>query len=638
MELLKNINGPADLKKLNMNNLKELASEIRTLIIETVSRTGGHLAPSLGVVELTMALHYVFDSGKDRIIWDVGHQSYVHKILTGRKDQFNTLRQYGGLSGFPRREESSHDAFNTGHSSTSISAGLGYALARDRLGEKTGVVSVIGDGALTGGQAFEALNQAGHLGINMLVVLNDNEMSIAENVGALSSYLSRLRADPMYTKRKKDLEYLLRKLPAIGPSVVRVVDRVKDSFKYLLVPGMLFEELGYTYLGPIDGHNLQELINVLQKTRSIQGPVLLHVLTKKGKGYGPAAQDPATFHGVGPFNRKTGTVLKTPGPPTYTHVFSDTMVDLARRDNRVVAITAAMPEGTGLSCFSKEFPGRFYDVGIAEQNAVTMSAAMALKGLRPVVAIYSTFLQRAYDQVILDVCLQNAPITFAIDRAGLVGEDGATHQGMFDLSYLRHIPNMAVMAPKDEEELRHMLYTAIQYPGPVAVRYPRGRGIGVMRGNGYQALPWGKGEVLTVGDDILLLAVGSMVYPALAVRNILESSGYSCTVINSRFIKPLDEELILDAISKHKYVATLEENVIAGGFGSGVLELLARERQGNVKILNIGLPDEYITHGKTDIIMEVLGLTPEKMAETICSHFSLKTAKASRVTLSFAKK
>lgn len=638
MELLKNINGPADLKKLNMNNLKELASEIRTLIIETVSRTGGHLAPSLGVVELTMALHYVFDSGKDRIIWDVGHQSYVHKILTGRKDQFNTLRQYGGLSGFPRREESSHDAFNTGHSSTSISAGLGYALARDRLGEKIGVVSVIGDGALTGGQAFEALNQAGHLGINMLVVLNDNEMSIAENVGALSSYLSRLRADPMYTKRKKDLEYLLRKLPAIGPSVVRVVDRVKDSFKYLLVPGMLFEELGYTYLGPIDGHNLQELINVLQKTRSIQGPVLLHVLTKKGKGYGPAAQDPATFHGVGPFNRKTGTVLKTPGPPTYTRVFSDTMVDLARRDNRVVAITAAMPEGTGLSCFSKEFPGRFYDVGIAEQNAVTMSAAMALKGLRPVVAIYSTFLQRAYDQVILDVCLQNAPITFAIDRAGLVGEDGATHQGMFDLSYLRHIPNMAVMAPKDEEELRHMLYTAIQYPGPAAVRYPRGRGIGVMRGNGYQALPWGKGEVLTVGDDILLLAVGSMVYPALAVRNILESSGYSCTVINSRFIKPLDEELILDAISKHKYVATLEENVIAGGFGSGVLELLARERQGNVKILNIGLPDEYITHGKTDIIMEVLGLTPEKMAETICSHFSLKTAKASRVTLSFAKK
>lgn len=638
MDLLRIINSPADLKKLNINHLKELAAEIRTFLIENVSKTGGHLAPSLGVVELTLALHYVLDSLNDRIIWDVGHQSYVHKILTGRRDQFHTLRQYGGLSGFPRREESSHDAFNTGHSSTSISAGLGYALARDRLGENHRVVSIIGDGALTGGQAFEALNQAGHLGINMLVILNDNEMSIAENVGAMASYLSRLRADPMYTKRKKDLEYLLKRVPAIGTSVVRVVERLKDSFKYLLVPGMLFEELGFTYLGPIDGHNIPELITVLQKTRSIQGPTLLHIITKKGKGYGPAADDPATFHGVGPFNPKTGSVIKTPGPPTYTAVFSETIMDLAQRDNRIIAVTAAMPEGTGLSGFKKQYPSRFFDVGIAEQNAVTMSAAMALKGLRPVVAIYSTFLQRAYDQIILDVCLQNAPVTFAIDRAGLVGEDGATHQGMFDLSYLRHIPNMAVMAPKDEEELRNMLYTALQHQGPAALRYSRGRGIGVPLGKGYQDLPWGKGEILAVGDNILLLAVGSMVYPALAVRDILESSGYSCTVINARFIKPMDDELILDAVSKHEYVVTMEENSIIGGFGSGVLELLAKERQDKARVLNIGLPDEYITHGKTDIVMEVLGLTPEKMTEKIISHFSLKTKKVSRFTLSFAKK
>lgn len=638
MSLLKQINGPQDLKKLKIEELSKLAGEIRTLLVETISQTGGHLAPSLGVVELTVALHYVFDTSKDRLIWDVGHQAYVHKILTGRKEFFSTLRQYGGISGFPKREESEHDAFNTGHSSTSISAALGFALARERLGEKNSVIAVIGDGALTGGQAFEALNQTGHLGINMLVVLNDNDMSIARNVGAMSSYLSRLRSDPLYTRRKKDIEDLLRRVPTIGDTVVKAVERVKDSLKYLLVPGMLFEELGFTYLGPIDGHNIPELIQVLNKTRSMQGPVLLHLITQKGKGYPPAVENPCAFHGVGPFDLHTGNILKNPGPLNYTNVFGNALVELAEQDERVVAVTAAMPEGTGLNAFARCFPQRFYDVGIAEQNAVTMAAAMALKGLRPVVAIYSTFLQRAYDQVVHDVCLQGAPVVLALDRAGLVGEDGPTHHGVFDFSYLRHLPGMSIMAPKDEAELRHMLYTALQHQGPVALRYPRGRGIGVTLDRHYDLLPWGKGEVLEVGEDILILAIGSMVYPALAVRNILQNRGLSCTVINARFAKPLDEELILDAVHKHPYLVTMEENVKAGGFGGGVLELLTSHGLGGIKALNIGLPDEFVTHGKAEILKEVLGLTPENMAELITTHFALAGRKTKKVTISFAKK
>lgn len=635
MSLLDHINDPRDLKKMDIKDLSALAKEIRSIILKTVSQTGGHLAPSLGVVELTLALHYVFDSGKDQFIWDVGHQAYGHKILTGRKDKFATLRQYQGISGFPKREESIHDVFNTGHSSTSISAALGFALARDKLGQNHHVIATIGDGALTGGMAFEALNQAGHEGINMLVVLNDNEMSIAENVGAMSSYLSRLRADPFYTKRKKDIEYLLKKVPAIGPSVAKAAERVKGSLKYLLVPGILFEELGFTYLGPIDGHNISELIKVLYKAKTLQGPVLLHILTQKGKGYAPAEQNPAVFHGVGSFDLETGEVKKKSGVPSYTEVFGQTIVELAKQDQRIIALTAAMPDGTGLNTFSKTFPNRFIDVGIAEQNAVTVAAAMALQGLRPVVAIYSTFLQRAYDQVLHDVCLQKAPVVFALDRAGLVGEDGPTHHGAFDYSYLRHIPGMSLMAPKDEEELRQMLFTALQHDLPVALRYPRGQAVGVPLSERYKKLPWGRGEILEVGDDILLLAVGSMVYPALEVREILAQNGLTATVINARFIKPLDEELILDAVCKHPCFVTLEENVTAGGFGGAVLELLVREGVTQFSCLNIGLPDEYITHGSTQVLKDAIGLTPEKITEQIASRFSLQDKKIKRLRISY---
>lgn len=616
MRLLEQIKGPEDIKKLETLDLNLLAKETRKFIIESVSQTGGHLAPNLGIVELTLALHYIFDTNKDRVVWDVGHQSYVHKIITGRKENFSSLRQFGGVSGFPKREESIHDAYNTGHSSTSISAALGFALARDRQGEDYQVAAVIGDGALTGGQAFEALNEAGHLGVNMLVVLNDNEMSIAENVGAISSYLSRLRSDPSYTKRKKDIEYLLRKVPAIGSTVVKAVERVKDSIKYLVVPGMLFEELGFTYLGPIDGHNIQGLVTVLKKAKKMQGPVLLHILTKKGKGYKPAEENPSLFHGVGPFNLESGEVIKKPGPPTYTKIFSKTLVELAEKDESIAAITAAMPEGTGLKSFAERYPKRFFDVGIAEQNAVSMATAIALAGMRPVVAIYSTFLQRAYDQIVHDVCLQKAPVLFAIDRAGIVGHDGPTHHGAFDFSYLRHIPDMSVIAPKDEEELRHMIYTALQYQGPVALRYPRGQGVGVPLSTDYKQIPWGTGEILTAGKDLLIIAVGTMVHPALAIGEILLKQGISSTVINARFVKPLDEALIREAAEKHTHIVTMEENVIAGGFGAGVLEFLARLGMSK-KVLNIGLPDKFVAHGNTSTLHESLNLTPEKMTQRI---------------------
>lgn len=633
MSILEKINSPVDLKKLHLHELPALAQEMRSFMLECVANTGGHLAPSLGVIELTIALHYVFNSSKDKIVWDVGHQAYGHKILTGRRDRFATLRQFQGISGFPKREESEHDTFNTGHSSTSISAALGFALARNILGQNHHVAAVIGDGALTGGQAFEALNQAGHEGINMLVVLNDNEMSIVENVGAMSSYLSRLRSDPFYARRKRDIEYVLRKVPAIGPSVIKAIERIKDSLKYLLVPGMLFEELGFTYLGPIDGHDIAELTNVLYKAKSLQGPVLLHVLTQKGRGYEPAEKDPCNFHGVGPFDVETGAVHKKAGPPTYTAVFGDTLVDLAKRDQRIVTLTAAMPEGTGLSDFSRMYPHRFIDVGIAEQNAVTVAAAMSLEGLRPVVAIYSTFLQRAYDQVLHDVCLQKAPVIFALDRAGLVGEDGPTHHGVFDFSYLRHIPGMTVMAPKDEEEMRQMLFTALQHDGPVAIRYPRGQAVGVPLSAKYTTLPWARGEILAAGKELLLIAVGSMVYPALEVAGILKEQGITASVINARFIKPLDEELLADAVRNHPNFVTLEENVVAGGFGSAVLEMLASQGITEINCLNIGLPDDFVTHGSTQRLKQMLELTPEKLAARITEHFSWAKSKKKKATI-----
>jgi len=479
LDFLEAINNPKDIKKLNLAQLEKLAIEIRTEILSVVANNGGHLAPNLGVVELTLAIHSVYSSPIDKIVWDVGHQAYVHKLITGRKGIFPTLRKYNGLSGFPKRSESCHDVFDAGHSSTSISAALGLAKARDLKGDKYKVVAVIGDGAMTGGMAFEALNHAGHLSTDLTVILNDNEMSIAQNVGAMSAYLNRVRIDPFYTKRKEDLEILLKKIPAIGSTMIKVADRLKDSLRYLLVPGMLFEELGFKYFGPVNGHDINELKTVLQNAKHMNKPVLVHVITKKGKGYLPAEENPDKFHGIGPFDMKTGQAYKESKNPSYTSIFSDTLVKLGETNPKILAFTAAMGEGTGTTSFAKRFPKRSFDVGIAEQHAVTMAAALALEGFKPFVAIYSTFLQRAYDQIVHDVALQNAPVVFALDRAGIVGEDGPTHHGVFDISYLRHIPNFIIMAPKDENELQHMLYTASVYNGPVAIRYPRGNGLGV---------------------------------------------------------------------------------------------------------------------------------------------------------------
>ncbi|MDK2887582.1 MAG: 1-deoxy-D-xylulose-5-phosphate synthase [Thermoanaerobacter sp.] len=617
-KLLAKINSPADLRALDINDLQQLAFEIRQEIIETVARNGGHLAPNLGVVELTLALHRVFQTPRDKIIWDVGHQSYVHKLVTGRRPVFHTLRQFGGISGFPRPQESEHDAFGTGHSSTSISAALGLALARDLKGDNYSVVAVIGDGAMTGGMAFEALNHAGHHKTGLIVVLNDNEMSIAPNVGGLARYLSRLRTDPMYSRGKEELEQLLKRIPAIGPRVIKVVDRIKDSLKYLVVPGMFFEELGFIYLGPIDGHDIQTMISVFQQAKATRGPVLVHVLTRKGRGYRPAEENAGKFHGIGPFEIKTGRVIKKPGqPPSYTEVFGRSLVELARQDERIVAITAAMPSGTGLDQFAAAFPERFFDVGIAEQHAVTLGAGLAAGGLKPVVAIYSTFLQRAYDQVLHDVCLQNLPVTFALDRAGLVGEDGATHHGVFDFAYLRSIPNLVLMAPGDENELRRMLKTALEYPGPAALRYPRSAGTGCPLDEEILPLPVGKAQVLREGDDVTLLAAGSMVSVASEAAMLLEQQGIQAAVINARFIKPLDEECISRYALRTRRVVTIEEHVLQGGFGSAVLELLGDRGLRNVQVVRLGIPDEFIQHGSREILLARCGLTVEVLVNTV---------------------
>jgi 1-deoxy-D-xylulose-5-phosphate synthase len=614
MSILENINGPEDLRDLNVEQLINLSGELREKLINTVAKTGGHLAPSLGVVELTLGVHYCFNSPQDKIIWDVGHQAYVHKILTGRKDEFETLRQYKGLSGFPKIKESEHDAFSTGHSSTSISAGLGMALARDQLRKEFEVVSIIGDGALTGGMAFEALNYAGHLGVDLKVIVNDNEMSISNNVGAMSSYLTRIRTDPMYYKGKEELETLLKRLPAIGSRVVKVADRIKDSFKYLVVPGMIFEELGFTYLGPIDGHNISSVISVLKRAKSTKGPVLIHVITKKGKGYQPAEENPDKFHGISPFNVENGKSLKKRSKYTYTEVFGNTITRLANNIDNLVAITAAMPSGTGLNIFREKFPKRFYDVGIAEQNAVTTAAGMATQGLKPVVAIYSTFLQRAYDQIIHDVCMQNLPVIFAIDRAGIVGADGETHQGLFDITFLRSIPNMTLLAPKDENELQHMLYTACHYEeGPIAVRYPRGEGIGVPLDSQLEMVPKGKAEIMKEGNQVTLLACGPIVYTALEAADELQKEGIEAAVINARYLKPLDEELILSFAKNTKCLVTVEEHLLAGGFGSSVLELLSQKGIDDVIVRSVGINDVFVEHGKPDQLREEHGITMENI-------------------------
>lgn len=615
--ILETINQPRDVQKLTLPQLQKLAGEIRGLIVSTVAANGGHLAPNLGVVELTLAIHKVYNTPKDKIVWDVGHQAYIHKILTGRCGKFHTLRKQGGISGFPKIGESEHDAFGTGHSSTSISAALGLSLARDLSGEKYQVLAVIGDGSLTGGQAYEALNHAGHLGTDITVILNDNEMSIAKNVGAMSEYLAKMRTAPAYSKVKHDIEYLLRKIPAIGDSVAKSAERVKDSLKYLFVPGMLFEELGFTYIGPIDGHNIDSLTDVLETAKYMKGPVLIHALTCKGKGYAPAEQNAGKFHGIAPFCIETGEVLKCNDAPSYTQVFGDTLVEIAGNDANIVAITAAMPEGTGLKNFAKKFPERFFDVGIAEQHAATMAAGLAANGKKPVVAVYSTFMQRAYDQLLHDVALQNLPVIFALDRAGVVGEDGATHQGVFDISFLRHIPNLVVMAPKDENELRHMLYTATRLAKPVAIRYPRGCGLGVPLDRSLAEIELGKAEPLIPGNDVTLLALGAMVGPCVEASALLKNSGINAGVVNARFAHPIDETMIRKLARETGVIVTVEDNVLAGGFGSAVLETVNSGNYNWVKILRLGLPNQFIEHGTRAQILADHNLSASGIAQKV---------------------
>jgi 1-deoxy-D-xylulose-5-phosphate synthase len=616
-DYLQSIHGPADLKRFSNSELVELAAEIRQFLLKTVAHTGGHLAPNLGVVELTLALHAIFDSPRDKIVWDVGHQSYVHKILTGRFDQFQTLRQFGGLSGFPKPEESEHDAFATGHSSTSISAALGIAKARDLAGENHKVVAVIGDGSLTGGMAFEGLNQLGHLQTDMIVVLNDNEMSIAKNVGALSRYLNRLRMNPKLRRLKSDIQELIRKIPRVGKVTVEYLSKLEDSLTYLVIPGMFFEELGITYLGPVNGHDIAELKVSLRDAANRGGPVLIHVLTVKGKGYELAERNPQRFHGTGPFELANGRKTEEPSALSYTEVFSRCIVDLAKSDPKIIAVTAAMADGTGLLNFSKHFPKRFFDVGIAEEHAVTFAAGLAKQGFHPVVAIYSTFLQRAYDQIIHDVCLQNLPVVFMLDRAGLVGADGPTHHGVFDLSFLRHIPNMTVMAPKDAAEFQDMLYTALHTSGPVAIRYPRRAGLTLEGALTYVPLPLGTAEILLEGKDVAIVAIGSMVSPALEAARLLKKSGIDCTVVNARFVKPLDQALLLGLLPNHSKIITVEENAVAGGFGSAVAEFLTGQGVTGVRLKALGIPDQFIAHGSTEILLAQCGLDAEGICRAV---------------------
>ena len=604
--ILQNINSPEDLRRLSISDLDKLAADIREEIVKTVSRTGGHLAPSLGVVELTLALHYVFNTPSDKLIWDVGHQTYAHKLITGRRDRFNTLRQYKGLSGFPKRQESPFDAFDTGHSSTSISAGLGIASAKHLKKCKERVIAVIGDGSMTGGMAFEALNQAGHLDKNLIVILNDNEMSISPNVGALSSFLSRKMTSRQVVRAKDELKHLLKSFSHIGENILQVLKKSEESFKGFFTPGMLFEALKFEYVGPIPGHQIDNLIETLQNVRDFShGPVLIHVITQKGKGYPPAEKNPGDYHGLGPFDIESGTPVPAADTPiSYTRCFGDTIVHLAEKEPKIIAITAAMPAGTGLMNFARRFPNRFFDVGIAEQHAVTFAAGLAIEGMRPVVAIYSTFLQRAMDQVIHDVCLQNLPVTFAIDRGGVVGDDGPTHHGVFDVSYLRFIPNLVLMAPKDENELQHMLYTAVRHNGPAAIRYPRGAGEGVELADDLIELPIGKGEIVREGKDILLLPIGNRVYPALEAAQGLEKVGIDAAVMNPRFIKPLDSDLIIEWAEKTGRVITIEDNARMGGFGSAVLELLAGSNLSHVRVHVLGYGDRFMEHGPQEILWQ----------------------------------
>lgn len=626
--ILDRISGPEDIKKLSMGELEDLCGEIREFLINTVSNTGGHIASNLGVVELTLAIHRVFDVPRDKVIWDVGHQTYVHKILTGRKERFGTLRQMGGLSGFPKAEESVYDTFNTGHSSTSISAALGMARARDLKGETYSVAAVIGDGALTGGMAFEALNDAGNAKTNLMVILNDNGMSIAPNVGGLSRYLNRLRTRPFYYKTRESIESLIdRRLPRSGKRLRRILHRLKAAMKSILVPSMFFEDLGFRYFGPIDGHNLRELITVLEHARTMKGPVLVHVCTVKGKGYKFAEENPSVFHGIAPFEVETGEPKSSAGE-SYSQVFGRKVCELAQKNRNIVAITAAMPDGTGLNPFKAAFPGRFFDVGIAEQHAVTFAAGLAKGGVIPVVAIYSTFLQRAYDQMLHDVALQNLHVVFAIDRAGIVGEDGETHQGIYDIAYIRTMPNFVFMAPASPRELEMMLeYAVLKHNGPIAVRYPRGTGYEI---EGLEEpVKLGKGLVVRPGKDITIIAVGNFLHTALRTADLLEEEGISCEVINPRFIKPLDRSLLKQSIARTGRVVVMEDGIASGGFGSSVLEFISNEGIA-AKALLLGFPDEPVPHGSREQLYGKYGLDPWSIRDRVLDFYGSLSKKGGR--------
>ncbi|WP_124727215.1 1-deoxy-D-xylulose-5-phosphate synthase [Staphylospora marina] len=628
--LLDQINSPEQLKRLPVEELPKLAEEIRTFLIESLSRTGGHLASNLGVVELTIALHYLFDSPKDKFLWDVGHQAYVHKILTGRRELFPTLRQYKGLCGFPKMRESVHDVWETGHSSTSLSGAMGMAKARDLLGENWKVIPVIGDGALTGGMALEALNHIGESNTDMIVVLNDNEMSISPNVGALHNHLGRLRTNPSYNKVKEEVQQLLHKIPTVGVPFARTIERIKDSLKYLLVSGVFFETLGFTYLGPVNGHDFEELLEVLRQASQTRGPVLVHVVTRKGYGYKPAENDSVVYHGVGTYKIESGAFQKkSGGAPAYPAVFGETLVKLAEKDDRIVAITPAMLTGSKLEKFQERFPDRCFDVGIAEQHAVTFAAGLATQGMKPVLAIYSTFLQRGYDQLVHDVCRQKLNVVFAVDRAGFVGEDGETHQGVYDISFMRNQPGMVIMMPKDENEFQHMLYTAVNHDdGPVAVRYTKGSGLGVPMDKEWRLLPIGKSETVRPGKDAAILAFGPMVSFAIEAAERLAEEGIDVRVVNARFAKPLDAEL-LDELAREKIpVVTVEEGCVTGGFGSAVLEYYADKRVHDLPVRLLGVPDYYVEHGSIAQQREETGLTPEGIRGAVLELLSKNVRKA----------
>lgn len=620
-QFLEKINEPARLKKMTPAQLEKLAKEIRTLIIETTAANGGHLASSLGAVELTLALYGVFDAPRDKIIWDVGHQSYAHKIITGRRDDFRTIRKKDGLAGFPKRSESEYDAFGTGHASTSVSAALGFAIARDLNNEKHHVITVIGDGALTGGEAFEALNNAGDLKKRLIVVLNDNEMSIAKNVGAMSEYLNKLHISLQYGRAKKDALDLIKSIPRIGGKVLKTASDLKDGARSLITIGGLFEEMGFRYIGPADGHDIALLKEIFSHAKKIDGPVLIHVNTKKGKGYRPAEISPEIFHGVGKFDVKTGKATKKNSSPTYTEIFGETLAELAETDKNIVAITAAMPSGTGLKKFGEKYPRRFFDVGIAEEHAITMAAGLAAAGKHPVAAIYSTFMQRAYDQLIHDVCLQNLPVTLCLDRAGIVGEDGPTHHGVFDLSYLRTMPNMSILAPKDGNELRKMIAAAVNHAAPTAIRYPRGAVPDETSDDETAPLEWGRAETMRNDGDIAILAVGSMAETAVKAADLLREKNVATAVVNMRFVKPLDEELLAKIAAEKKLVVTVEENVLIGGFGAAVAECFA-DKNIAVPLLRIGINDAFVPHGARNELLAECGLTPEKIAEKIRQKFT----------------